>query len=41
MDEGTVKTSEVTAVDSGILALKTSVEKLHAQVDSIQRRIDQ
>ncbi|KAI0807317.1 Snf7-domain-containing protein [Fomes fomentarius] len=41
VDEGTAQTSEVTTVDTGILALKTSVEKLHAQVDSLQHRIDQ
>ena len=41
VDEGTAHTAEVTAVDSGILALKTSVAKLQAQIDSIQRRIDE
>ncbi|TBU50771.1 Snf7-domain-containing protein [Dichomitus squalens] len=40
VDEGTAQTAEVTAVDSGLLALKTSVHKLHAQIDSIQHRID-
>ncbi|KIM87189.1 hypothetical protein PILCRDRAFT_815664 [Piloderma croceum F 1598] len=38
VDEGQI--AEITAVDRGILELKTAVENLHAQVDSIQRKID-
>lgn len=31
---------EITAVDRGILELKTAVQSLEAQIDSIQRKID-
>ena len=32
---------EVTVVDTGVLELKTAVDKLQAQVDSIQSKISQ
>ncbi|CDO68293.1 hypothetical protein BN946_scf184799.g20 [Trametes cinnabarina] len=38
---GTATASEVTAVDGGILALKTAVQKLQKQVDDLQTRIDE
>ncbi|KAL1947890.1 hypothetical protein VTO73DRAFT_13614 [Trametes versicolor] len=41
VEQGTTETLEVTAVDSGLLALKTAVQKLQAQVDGLQRRIDE
>ena len=41
MDEHSSHSSEITAVDSGLLALKTSVQKLHVQIDHIQRRRDE
>ena len=41
LEDGAPRPSEVTAVDSGLLALKTSVDKLQAQIDSIQHRIDE
>ena len=36
-----VQIAEITAVDRGILELKTAVENLHTQVDSIQRKMDE
>jgi len=36
-----VQIAEITAVDRGILELKTAVENLHTQVDSIQRKLDE
>ncbi|EIW60360.1 uncharacterized protein TRAVEDRAFT_145680 [Trametes versicolor FP-101664 SS1] len=41
VEQGTAESFEVTAVDSGLLALKTAVQKLQAQVDGLQRRIDE
>ncbi|KAL7283383.1 hypothetical protein ACG7TL_002813 [Trametes sanguinea] len=41
VEDGLPGETEVTAVDSGILALKTAVEKLQKQVDSLQSRIDE
>lgn len=32
---------EVTAVDRGILELKSAVENLHAQIDNVQHKIDE
>ncbi|KAI0362089.1 hypothetical protein OH77DRAFT_1389098 [Trametes cingulata] len=41
VEQGVAESLEITAVDSGLLALKTAVQKLQAQVDSLQSRIDQ
>ncbi|KAI0636980.1 Snf7-domain-containing protein [Trametes polyzona] len=41
VEQGSAESSEVTAVDSGLLALKTAVQKLHAQVESLQHKIDE
>ncbi|KAI0831297.1 Snf7-domain-containing protein [Trametes gibbosa] len=41
VESGVSESADVTAVDSGLLALKTAVQKLHAQVDGLQRRIDE
>ncbi|OJT06215.1 hypothetical protein TRAPUB_2937 [Trametes pubescens] len=41
VEQGATESFEVTAVDSGLLALKTAVQKLQAQVDGLQRRIDE
>ncbi|KAI0664820.1 Snf7-domain-containing protein [Cubamyces menziesii] len=41
LEQGVSETPEVTAVDNGILALKTAVEKLQKQVDGLQHRIDE
>ncbi|KAI0374883.1 hypothetical protein BV20DRAFT_934733 [Pilatotrama ljubarskyi] len=41
IEQGVPESSEITAVDSGLLALKTAVQGLQAQVDNLQRRIDE
>ncbi|KAH9854222.1 hypothetical protein C2E23DRAFT_754053 [Lenzites betulinus] len=41
VESGVSESLDITAVDSGLLALKTAVQKLQAQVDSLQRRIDE
>jgi len=38
VDEG--QSAEITAVDRGLLELKSAVENLHTQVDNIQQKID-
>lgn len=34
------RNAEITAVDRGILELKSAVQNLHAQVEDIQRKVD-
>lgn len=41
MDSEDSQVAEITAVDAGILALKTAVEKLHLQVDRLQHSIEE
>ncbi|KAH9946121.1 uncharacterized protein BXZ73DRAFT_36916 [Epithele typhae] len=41
VDEGSSDATDVTAVDNGLLALKMAVDKLHTQVENVQRRMDE
>ncbi|OBZ75418.1 hypothetical protein A0H81_04292 [Grifola frondosa] len=41
VDADSSQPAEITVVDAGILELKCAVEKLHAQVDTLQQKIDQ
>lgn len=38
---GTGESREVTAVDRGILELKSAVENLLAQIDNVQHKLDE